>query len=316
MTIRRASRPARLLLGAALACLGLAFTAQAAHATYGKLQIVKVNQGGNPTDSFAFHPTVTPAASDFSLQGGQTSSAMQVECNIDRPANPGECTSKWGGVAQGVTEAATPGYTLTDVTCRSTQGTSSFASEPTDTSPVKPASEVAVALGAGSVSVKIHWYEWVKCWFTNTPTAASPPPSGSPPPAPQPAAPPPSAVSASGQSSPAPQSQVSPERVTPGRAQLSGTSGCARSNIVQAAVTGRHIVKVTFYVDNRKVKTLTSANSKGRWALKVAMRKVAYGKHRITARVEFAKRSGTSAKTLRLSFSRCGASSVTPNFTG
>lgn len=308
---------------AALAWLGLAFAAQAAHATYGKLQIVKVNQGGNPSDSFSFQPTVTPAAGGFTLQGGQTSPALQVECNIDRAGHAGEC-AKWGGVTLAVAEAPTAGYSLTAITCRSTQGSTAFGAEPTDSSPVKPASEVAVDLGAGSVSLKIHWYEWVKCWFTNTAASTQPsPPGGSPPPggpppggSPAPPAPaPPSSVSATG-SAPQPQVHVSPERVSAGRAQLSGDSGCSRSSIVQAAVSGRHIVRVTFYVDNRKVETLTSANKNGRWALRVAMRKVAYGKHRITARVVFAKRSGTSAKTLGLNFSRCGAGSVTPNFTG
>ena len=55
MTIR-ASRGVRLLVAAAMAWLGLALCAQAAHATYGKVTIVKINKGGNPNDTFAFHP--------------------------------------------------------------------------------------------------------------------------------------------------------------------------------------------------------------------------------------------------------------------
>ena len=60
MTIR-ASRGVRLLLVAAMAWLGLALCAQAAHATYGKVTIVKVNKGGNASDKFTFHPDVQPS---------------------------------------------------------------------------------------------------------------------------------------------------------------------------------------------------------------------------------------------------------------
>jgi hypothetical protein len=90
----RATRGMRLLIVAALAWLGLALSAQAAHATYGKIQIAKINQGGDPNDTFSFHPTVTPSAGDFSLKGGQTSSIFSIECNIDRPGKGSEC-AKW-----------------------------------------------------------------------------------------------------------------------------------------------------------------------------------------------------------------------------
>ena len=53
MTIR-ASRGVRLLVAAAMAWLGLALCAQAAHATYGKVTIVKINKGGDANDTFGF----------------------------------------------------------------------------------------------------------------------------------------------------------------------------------------------------------------------------------------------------------------------
>jgi hypothetical protein len=55
----RATRATRVFVAAALAWLGLALCAQAAHATHGRVQIVKVNQGGSPSDSFAFHLVLT-----------------------------------------------------------------------------------------------------------------------------------------------------------------------------------------------------------------------------------------------------------------
>jgi hypothetical protein len=503
MTIR-ASRGARLLVAAVLAWLGLAMYAQAAHATYGNVSVAKINNGGDPNDQFAFNPTLTPSASSFSLKGGESSSIFSVECNIDRPGHSGEC-SKWGYPTLKFTEQQTPGYTLTDITCRYTQGSSGYAGAVTTSSPLKPASEVTKDLANGSVSLKIHWYETVKCWFTNT---KNPPPTGTikvtkalvpssdsgrfnllvdgatkaadvgdggttgvvtvpagthtvgesagtgtslsdygsslmctnskggttdndgslyvangdawecvitntrktgtikvtkvlspasdggkfnllvggqvkapnvgdggttgvlsvntgaysvaetagtgtsladyssslvckdtahgnvvdndgtvqvgygdawecvftntrkpqpPPPVEPPTPTPPTA----------PRIQVSPARVKPGSAKLRGPSGCPRTGTVAATVSGRRIVKVTFYVDGRKVKTLTKANGKGgAWKLPLNIKRLAYGTHRVRATVQFAKSSQTKVKTLRFSFDRCHAAAAQPKFTG
>jgi hypothetical protein len=413
----RASRGTQLLIVAALAWVGLALCAQAAQATYGKVQIVKVNQGGDPNDSFAFHPTLTPAASDFSLKGGQTSSTYNVECNIDRPGKGTEC-KKWGYPALKFAELAKPGYTLTDITCRYTQGASNYAAEPTTSSPVKPAAEVVKDLANGTVSLKVHWYERVKCWYTNTKTpdtgtikvikkllpatdagkfnllidgqvkAANvgdggstgtqtvtagvhtvgetagtgtslanynattscvdkahggpadtdgsvqvdkgdawectitntrktqpPPPPEEPPTPPTPPTTPPTGTPPA-QTVATPQIKVSPTRITPGSANLRGPRGCPTTNVVAATVSGKRIVKVTFYLDGKKIKTLTKPNKGGRWVLPVNVSRLAYGSHRVRARVQFAKSSGTKIKTMRVSFSRCGAAAAQPQFTG
>ena len=73
---------------------------------------------------------------------------------------------------------------------------------------------------------------------------------------------------------------------------------------------------MTFYVDNKKVKTLTAANRKGQWVLPMNVKRYAFGTHRVRVTVQFAKSSQTKAKTLRLSFSRCHPAVVTPKFTG
>jgi hypothetical protein len=314
----RALRTTRLLTVAALACLGLALFAQSALASYSRIQVAKINQGGNPSDTFAFHPTFTwgpgtqmtipvPSHPDFSLAGGQTSQNFDVACSLNA-AFP--CDRDYSNVTLQVAELAKPGYTLTNVTCRHTQSTDVnnlfSAGAPTTSSPIKPASEVSVNLAAGTVNLKMNYNEWAVCWFTNT-AAATPPGSPSTPGSP----------SSSGQTaSPSPQIQVSPEIVRPGSAVLHGPKGCPDTNAVAATVTGKRIVKVTFYVDHKKVKTLTKPNKGGGWALSVNMRQIAYGSHRVEAKVEFAKSSGTKAKTRRLSFNRCGANDVRPQFTG
>ena len=314
----RALRTTRLLTVAALACLGLALFAQSALASYSRIQVAKINQGGNPSDTFAFHPTFTwgpgtqmtipvPSYPDFSLAGGQTSQNFDVGCSLNA-AYP--CDRDYSNVTLQVAELAKPGYTLTNVTCRHTQSTdvtnAYSAGAPTTSSPIKPASEVSVNLAAGTVNLKMNYNEWAVCWFTNT-AAGTPPGSPSTPGSPGPSGQP---------ASPSPQIQVSPEIVRPGSAALHGPHGCPDTNAVAATVTGKRIVKVTFYVDHKKVKTLTKPNKGGGWALSVNMRQIAYGSHRVEAKVEFAKSSGTKAKTLRLSFNRCGANDVRPQFTG
>jgi hypothetical protein len=308
----RASRASRLLMAAALAWMGLALCAQAAQATYGKIQVAKVNQGGNPSDTFSFHPAVTPSASDFSIQGGQSSSPLQIECNIDRSSHDGEC-SQWHYPTLQVAEQPKAGYTLTNITCRFTQGSSAFDVEPTTSSPVKPAGEVTTDLATGTVSLKVHWYEWVKCWYTNTkaPDTGTPPPTTTPPvtpPVAQPVANPQPVVN--------PQIQVSPSRVRAGSAKLRGPSGCPTTHVVAATVTGKRIVKVTFYLDGKRVKTLTKPNKGSGWILPLNVRHMAYGSHRVQAKVQFAKSSATKIKTMRMSFSRCRAAAAQPQFTG
>src|SRR3954471_3475069 len=133
MTIR-ASRGVRLLLAAAMAWLGLALCAQAAHATYGKVTIVKVNHGGNQNDAFAFHPVVVPDQPDFSIKAGEANSkTFEVECNND-PAGSSACAT-WDYPKLTVSEKPTPGYELEGIACVHTQGKDDYAGEPGAGSP-------------------------------------------------------------------------------------------------------------------------------------------------------------------------------------
>jgi hypothetical protein len=320
MSIRATRGVVRLLVAAAMMWVGLALCAQAAFAWSGKVQIAKVNQGGNPNDSFAFHPSFTPSASDFSLKGGQTSNAYEVYCNLDRPGYSGECQGNTATTS--VTEQPATGYSVTDITCRYTQSWDDNFSEgaPDASSPVKPASEVTTDLATGTVTLKVHHYEWVLCTYTNTYTPpGQTPPGQTPPGQTPPGQTPPGSTGtqpASTSSTPTPQIEVSPARVRPGSARLSGPTGCARSDVVAASVSGRRIVRVTFYVDNKKVKTLNRANRGSRWVLSMRIRGLAFGSHRVKAKIEFAKSSQTKAKTLPLSFSRCHSAATRPQFTG
>jgi hypothetical protein len=191
-------------------------------------------------------------------------------------------------------------------------------------------------------SYVIQWSEGDANPVVNTVTTCGMPPGGGPPPGgggspvcdtdqhsttivppATPSAPPASPdtpASASGTaptSGQPPQIAVSPVRVRPGSATLRGPSGCPTTSAVAATVSGRRIVKVTFYVDNKKVKTLTQPNkSGGRWVLPMNVKRFAFGSHRVQARIQFARSSQTRSRTLRMSFSRCHPADVTPKFTG
>jgi hypothetical protein len=404
----RAPRATRLLAAVGVAWLGLALSAQAAHATYSKVQVVKVNQGGDANDVFTFDTSLKPAASpsSFTLKGGQSSSAYGVECNVGS-----SCISQWGNSVQTITERAAAGYTLTAIACYHTQGTNGWPSEPNTSSALE--NDTTFDLAARKITFKVNWWEWVKCYVTNTHDtgtikvtknlvpatdggkfnllidgqtkaanvgnggttgvqtvlpgthtvgesagtgtdltnydsstscvdkahAAKPADTDgslavangdqwecvitntrktTPPPPPQepPTDTPPADQPAVQAISPTPQVRVSPARVRPGSARLRGPSGCPTTSAVAATVSGRRIVKVTFYVDGRKVKTLTHPNRNGAWVLPMNVKRFAFGTHRVRVTVQFAKASQTKAKTLRLSFNRCHPAVVKPQFTG
>jgi hypothetical protein len=311
---RRMVRAGRLLGAVAFVWVGLALFAQAAMATYGRIQIVKINQGGDPNDTFSFQPTFTwsgPLPSNttpFTLKGGEASPLFNVGCNIERQGHV-ECAPTYTNVTLHLAELPTPGYALTDVTCRYTQSVDDnnafSAGPPGPNSPIKPASEVTTNLAAGTVDFKVHYNEWVACYFTNTKQAPAPTP-----PALQ------AEAAASTTPAAAPHIAVSPVRVRPGVARLAGPTGCPTADVVVARVTGRSIVRVTYYVDNRKVKTLTRPNRGATWLLSLRLTGLRYGTHRVKARVEFAKSTLTAPKTMPVSFSRCRSGKVLPSFTG
>lgn len=100
-----------------------------------------------------------------------------------------------------------------------------------------------------------------------------------------------------------------------GTAAIRGRSGCqgTRFNVV---VSGRQISRVVFTLDGKVVRTLTRPNSGTRYKLPVNPRTLRNGVHRIIARTIFRKQSGTPARLLQVTFSRCARRAASPAFTG
>ncbi|MEA2249175.1 MAG: hypothetical protein QOH46_3704 [Solirubrobacteraceae bacterium] len=121
------------------------------------------------------------------------------------------------------------------------------------------------------------------------------------------------------QSAPAPVQVIKGVSVTSaprGTAALRGPAACPRTRVVSATVTGRQIRRVTFLVGGRKVRTVTRADSRGRWTLTLQTSALRRGSNRVDARVEFTTASQTRTRTLRLTITRCAGQVVRPQFTG
>lgn len=108
--------------------------------------------------------------------------------------------------------------------------------------------------------------------------------------------------------------QVLGQQALSGRATLRGQTGCA-SRAFTATVSGRQISRVTFYVDGRRVRQVNARSGRTRFTARINPAGRRIGVHRVTARVVFARESGTRARTLVLAFQRCGRA-ARPVFTG
>jgi hypothetical protein len=136
------------------------------------------------------------------------------------------------------------------------------------------------------------------------------PPPGSPPGDNPPGANPPSSTP---NVVPPPGGGVLPVSIASGRASLRGPSGCVKQAF-KARVSGRSIASVTFYVDGRKVKTISG--KRAAYVLQVRPGRYGFGRHKIVARVQFTAASGTKARRIPLTFRRCAQGAVAPRFTG
>jgi len=100
-----------------------------------------------------------------------------------------------------------------------------------------------------------------------------------------------------------------------GTAAIAGHTGC-QGTPFRVTVTGRQIQRVVFTLDGKIVRRLSKPNSGSRYVLQVKPSTLRHGVHRIIARATFLKQSGTKAKTMRVSFSRCARRANAPAFTG
>jgi hypothetical protein len=111
---------------------------------------------------------------------------------------------------------------------------------------------------------------------------------------------------------PAPPAPVVPAPAAPvGTATLHINHGCVSGGRAKDYVTGTNIASVTYYVDGKRIKRVTTPTSSGRYVFSMACSRLAYGAHRARAAVAFTSRASQS---MRFQITRSGQASA--RFTG
>lgn len=105
------------------------------------------------------------------------------------------------------------------------------------------------------------------------------------------------------------------KRIAPGKARLLAPTGCA-TRAFNARVAGTKIAKVVYYLDGKRIKTVTRKNLRGTFAVRIDPGRLKVGVHRLIAKVTFQRGSATKARTFRVSFQRCPRALRAPRFTG
>jgi hypothetical protein len=132
--------------------------------------------------------------------------------------------------------------------------------------------------------------------FGNTAAPPPPPPTAAPPAA----APPP---------------QQPPAQVVPGSSNAVGPSRCVQRTFA-VRITGRNIARVIFFIDGKRVKTVSQPDRQGRFILRVDITRYNRKPHKLRAQVFYTDESRTASTTKKLSFKRCAKAKAKPRFTG
>lgn len=153
-----------------------------------------------------------------------------------------------------------------------------------------------------------------------SPPGEQPPPTGTTSTPPYPCVPPPAAGQPTPPLLPGQElcgvAAVLPATSSPaGTARAISPSGCVTRNF-NVQVSGRHIRRVEFYLNGKRVKSLTRPNRGTRFALAVRPNTLRRGTHRVLAKTYFTKASKTPTRMLRVTFSRCARQAAAPRFTG
>ena len=114
---------------------------------------------------------------------------------------------------------------------------------------------------------------------------------------------------------PQPAVAVLAQKVVSGLASAHAPTGCIAANkAVFVYVSGRKIRSATFFLDGHKLKTVTRANVKGRYGLKIRPGRLGVGVHRVRVTVVFSADSKTQTRTLHVAVFHCRP--PRPEFTG
>ena len=102
---------------------------------------------------------------------------------------------------------------------------------------------------------------------------------------------------------------------TPASASLRSSQGCLSGSRAKAVVTGEPIRSVAFFLDGRRVKTVTRPDSASRFTYSMRCAHLRVGAHRGRAVVTFENGATPASRTLRFQVTRRPAQR-SPRFTG
>jgi hypothetical protein len=85
------------------------------------------------------------------------------------------------------------------------------------------------------------------------------------------------------------------------KAAIQGPKKCVTTS-AKVKVNGKQIAKIVYRFDGKKIKTVKNRDKS---SVKVNLKRLASGKHRVTAKVTFKKGSGAKPKTLKKVVRRC-----------
>jgi hypothetical protein len=103
--------------------------------------------------------------------------------------------------------------------------------------------------------------------------------------------------------------------VTPASASLRSSQGCLSGPRAKAVVTGEPIESVAFFLDGKRVKTVTRPDSANRFTFSMGCARLSAGAHRGRAVVTFESGATPATRTLRFQITR-RAAQRSPRFTG
>jgi hypothetical protein len=243
----------------------------------GKVRVVKKTVPAGDPAKFTFDPSDDLAAGTFPLGDGDPAQEYSV--------TPG---------TYGVTEAATDGWKLDSIGCDDGDSTGL-------------ASTATYHVAAGEI---------VTCTFTNSKVTTPDVPTtntGTPPPGDQQVA----GTQVDGTTPGTTPSTVVVKGTTvkSAAASIRGPSRCV-SGRYSVSVSGGPIARVAFYLNGRKVRTLTASTGQRTFTLAIDARKAGAHAQRITAKVTFAPGATKRTKTLNATALRCSPGSLKPQFTG
>ena len=107
--------------------------------------------------------------------------------------------------------------------------------------------------------------------------------------------------------------------VTASAPKLIAPQGCLRGGEIKVSIKSASVLSVTFYLDGRKVRTLTAKNAhKGLLTIEINSAALTLGGHTLAAKITMAHPASVKATqtTRRATLLRCRPDVVTPKFTG